>query len=37
MGDEDYEKVYIFPNSHAGYYPGGIDSDGRDLSRMVLT
>ncbi len=22
IGDTDYEKVYIFPNSHAGYYPG---------------
>ena len=22
LGDEDYEKVYLFPNSHAGYYPG---------------
>ena len=22
LGDDDYEKVYIFPNSHAGYYPG---------------
>ncbi len=21
IGDEDYEKVYLFPNSHAGYYP----------------
>ena len=21
-GDSDYEKVYLFPNSHAGYYPG---------------
>ena len=21
-GDTDYEKVYIYPNSHAGYYPG---------------
>jgi len=21
-GDEDYEKIYLFPNSHAGYYPG---------------
>jgi NADPH-dependent 2,4-dienoyl-CoA reductase/sulfur reductase-like enzyme/rhodanese-related sulfurtransferase len=21
-GDEDYEKIYIYPNSHAGYYPG---------------
>lgn len=22
LGDVDYEKVYLFPNSHAGYYPG---------------
>ena len=22
IGDADYEKVYIYPNSHAGYYPG---------------
>lgn len=21
-GDADYDKVYVFPNSHAGYYPG---------------
>jgi NADPH-dependent 2,4-dienoyl-CoA reductase/sulfur reductase-like enzyme/rhodanese-related sulfurtransferase len=21
-GETDYEKIYIFPNSHAGYYPG---------------
>jgi len=21
-GDQDFEKVYLFPNSHAGYYPG---------------
>ena len=21
-GDVDFEKVYLFPNSHAGYYPG---------------
>ena len=21
-GETDYEKVYLFPNSHAGYYPG---------------
>jgi NADPH-dependent 2,4-dienoyl-CoA reductase/sulfur reductase-like enzyme/rhodanese-related sulfurtransferase len=21
-GDVDYEKVYLYPNSHAGYYPG---------------
>lgn len=20
--DEDFEKIYLFPNSHAGYYPG---------------
>jgi NADPH-dependent 2,4-dienoyl-CoA reductase/sulfur reductase-like enzyme/rhodanese-related sulfurtransferase len=22
IGDTDYEKVYLYPNSHAGYYPG---------------
>jgi len=22
IGDTDHEKVYIYPNSHAGYYPG---------------
>ena len=22
LGDTDHEKVYIYPNSHAGYYPG---------------
>jgi NADPH-dependent 2,4-dienoyl-CoA reductase/sulfur reductase-like enzyme/rhodanese-related sulfurtransferase len=22
LGNTDYEKVYVFPNSHAGYYPG---------------
>ena len=22
LSDKDYEKVYMFPNSHAGYYPG---------------
>ena len=22
VGDQDYEKIYLFPNSHAGYYPG---------------
>jgi len=21
-GDTDYEKIFLFPNSHAGYYPG---------------
>jgi NADPH-dependent 2,4-dienoyl-CoA reductase/sulfur reductase-like enzyme/rhodanese-related sulfurtransferase len=45
LGDEDYEKVYIFPNSHAGYYPGakmiGLKtlfrkSDGRVLGAQAL-
>ena len=22
LGDTDYEKIYLYPNSHAGYYPG---------------
>jgi NADPH-dependent 2,4-dienoyl-CoA reductase/sulfur reductase-like enzyme/rhodanese-related sulfurtransferase len=22
MGEQDYEKIYLYPNSHAGYYPG---------------
>jgi NADPH-dependent 2,4-dienoyl-CoA reductase/sulfur reductase-like enzyme/rhodanese-related sulfurtransferase len=22
IGEKDYEKIYIYPNSHAGYYPG---------------
>jgi NADPH-dependent 2,4-dienoyl-CoA reductase/sulfur reductase-like enzyme/rhodanese-related sulfurtransferase len=22
MGEEDFEKIYLYPNSHAGYYPG---------------
>ena len=22
LGDPDHEKIYLFPNSHAGYYPG---------------
>jgi NADPH-dependent 2,4-dienoyl-CoA reductase/sulfur reductase-like enzyme/rhodanese-related sulfurtransferase len=22
IGDTDYEKIYLYPNSHAGYYPG---------------
>jgi len=22
LGDKDYEKIYLYPNSHAGYYPG---------------
>ncbi len=22
LGDKDFEKLYLYPNSHAGYYPG---------------
>jgi NADPH-dependent 2,4-dienoyl-CoA reductase/sulfur reductase-like enzyme/rhodanese-related sulfurtransferase len=22
VGDTDYERIYLYPNSHAGYYPG---------------
>ena len=22
LGDENFEKIYLYPNSHAGYYPG---------------
>jgi NADPH-dependent 2,4-dienoyl-CoA reductase/sulfur reductase-like enzyme/rhodanese-related sulfurtransferase len=22
IGDKDYERIYLYPNSHAGYYPG---------------
>lgn len=45
LGDDDYEKVYIFPNSHAGYYPGATmigmkvlfrKSDGRLLGAQAL-
>jgi NADPH-dependent 2,4-dienoyl-CoA reductase/sulfur reductase-like enzyme/rhodanese-related sulfurtransferase len=45
LGDQDYEKVYLFPNSHAGYYPGakmlGLKvifrkSDGRVLGAQAL-
>ncbi|MEI7900640.1 MAG: FAD-dependent oxidoreductase [bacterium] len=45
MGDKDYEKIYLFPNSHAGYYPGAKmlaikvlfrKSDGRLLGAQVL-
>jgi NADPH-dependent 2,4-dienoyl-CoA reductase/sulfur reductase-like enzyme/rhodanese-related sulfurtransferase len=45
LGDADYEKIYIFPNSHAGYYPGakmlGLKfifrkSDGRVLGAQAL-
>jgi NADPH-dependent 2,4-dienoyl-CoA reductase/sulfur reductase-like enzyme/rhodanese-related sulfurtransferase len=30
-GDKDFEKVYLFPNSHAGYYPGA-----RPIAMKVL-
>ncbi|MGA6924032.1 MAG: FAD-dependent oxidoreductase [Desulfosarcina sp.] len=45
MGDSDYEKIYLFPNSHAGYYPGAKmlgfkiifrKSDGRLLGAQAL-
>ena len=45
LGQTDYEKVYIFPNSHAGYYPGAKTvalkvifrkSDGRLLGAQAL-
>lgn len=45
LGDQDYEKVYLFPNSHAGYYPGAKPlslkvifrkSDGRVLGAQAL-
>jgi NADPH-dependent 2,4-dienoyl-CoA reductase/sulfur reductase-like enzyme/rhodanese-related sulfurtransferase len=44
-GDEDFEKIYLFPNAHAGYYPGakmlGLKvifrkSDGRLLGAQAL-
>ncbi|NOR67278.1 MAG: CoA-disulfide reductase [Woeseiaceae bacterium] len=45
LGDTDYEKLYIYPNSHAGYYPGAKPiamkiifrkSDGRFLGAQAL-
>ncbi|MEN8132118.1 MAG: FAD-dependent oxidoreductase [Pseudomonadota bacterium] len=45
MGEEDYEKVFLYPNSHAGYYPGAQPvamkiifrkSDGRLLGAQSL-
>jgi NADPH-dependent 2,4-dienoyl-CoA reductase/sulfur reductase-like enzyme/rhodanese-related sulfurtransferase len=45
IGDEDYEKIYLYPNSHAGYYPGAKPiamkvifrkSDGRLLGAQAL-
>jgi NADPH-dependent 2,4-dienoyl-CoA reductase/sulfur reductase-like enzyme/rhodanese-related sulfurtransferase len=45
LGDEDFEKIFLYPNSHAGYYPGarmlGLKvifrkSDGRLLGAQAL-
>ncbi len=45
LGDKDYEKIYLSPNAHAGYYPGakmlGLrvlfrKSDGRLLGAQAL-
>ncbi len=45
IGDDDYEKIYLYPNSHAGYYPGAKPiamkvlfrkSDGRLLGAQAL-
>ncbi|MBK7768517.1 MAG: FAD-dependent oxidoreductase [Sulfuritalea sp.] len=45
LGDDDYEKAYLYPNSHAGYYPGARPiaikvlfrkSDGRLLGAQAL-
>jgi NADPH-dependent 2,4-dienoyl-CoA reductase/sulfur reductase-like enzyme/rhodanese-related sulfurtransferase len=45
LGDTDYEKIYIYPNSNAGYYPGASPiamkvlfrkSDGRLLGAQAL-
>jgi NADPH-dependent 2,4-dienoyl-CoA reductase/sulfur reductase-like enzyme/rhodanese-related sulfurtransferase len=45
MGNTDYEKIYLYPNSHAGYYPGAKylamkiifrKSDGRLLGAQVV-
>jgi len=45
LGDKDFEKIYLYPNSHAGYYPGAKmlaikvlfrKTDGRLLGAQVL-
>jgi NADPH-dependent 2,4-dienoyl-CoA reductase/sulfur reductase-like enzyme/rhodanese-related sulfurtransferase len=45
LGQKDYEKIYIFPNAHAGYYPDAKmvamkvifrKSDGRILGAQAL-
>ena len=45
LGDQDFETIYLFPNAHAGYYPGAKPlelkvifrkSDGRLLGAQAL-
>jgi NADPH-dependent 2,4-dienoyl-CoA reductase/sulfur reductase-like enzyme/rhodanese-related sulfurtransferase len=45
VAETDYEKIYLFPNSHAGYYPGAKylaikvlfrKSDGKLLGAQIL-
>ncbi len=45
LGDTDFEKIYLYPNSHAGYYPGAKmlsmkilfrKSDGRLLGTQIF-
>ncbi len=45
VGESDYEKIYLYPNSHAGYYPGAEylamkiifrQSDGRILGAQAV-
>jgi NADPH-dependent 2,4-dienoyl-CoA reductase/sulfur reductase-like enzyme/rhodanese-related sulfurtransferase len=45
LGQKDFEKIYLFPNSHAGYYPGAKTivlkvifrkSDGRLLGAQAM-
>ncbi len=45
IGETDYEKIYLYPNSHAGYYPGAKylamkiifrQSDGRLLGAQAV-
>jgi len=46
LGDTDFEKLYLYPNSHAGYYPGAKmmaikvlfrKTDGRLLGAQLLS
>ncbi len=45
LGDKNFEKIYLYPNSHAGYYPGAKilamkvlfrKTDGRLLGAQIL-